>query len=208
MDLKISEKLQAFLEGVPDDSALGNEPYHVEDEHAKKQETLLDTVLGISLNKTWLGITRQCSDAEKLVILRDELAEGADLRMLKISKQLINSKHKAYKALSKAASRVRSHWQSSTTPWVKSGVRILKKSNYHTFNEEHAKRIGEFEQARADFCAAWTDVVEDAKSRLGTMFEASLYPASLPLETFTFGLEWPSLIGDAAMEAMDPSQYA
>lgn len=206
--MDINGKFKAFLGGV---MPFGQAPVKTDTPQKVvevEQPVLLDTVLGTSLNMTWLGVSRQCSDAEKLVIIKDKTVAGTDLKMLKISKSLIDTKHKAYKALSKARSRVRGHWSASTMPWVRPGIRVLKKSNYCTFQEEFAKRIAAFEQARADFCAAWDDVVEDAKSRLGELFEPNLYPASLPLDTFQFALEYPSLIGDSSIEALDPAQFA
>lgn len=177
------------------------------------QETpgsLLDTVLGVSLERTWFGVTRSADDAEKIKMLKPELVSGDDavnLKMVRLVKKIIDTDHPRYKALAKAYSRLRSHWVDSTTPWVEKGKRVLKKSNQLTFQAGYDDLHAQFLETRALFCDYWPEIIEASRQKLRGVFDPSHYPAELPPKTFSVALFYPSLAADENLKALDPATY-
>lgn len=172
-----------------------------------KEETL-NTVLGVSLSRTSLGVTHQLSGNEKLELLQNDVIDSGASTLVSVSRHLIPPKHPDWRQLTKACSRVRRTWVENALPWVKPGIRILKKSNYEKFLSEYQDAYDAFLPVRKMFCEeAWPTIVADAKKRWGSRFNPSLYPTELPLSTFDFALDYPSLDANDSLEALDPAAY-
>jgi hypothetical protein len=70
----------------------------------------------------------------------------------------------------------RLHYQ-YTKPWCDEGVRILPNALHEKFASEFRKLKREFDAAADDFCANYPHFVEERKTALNGMFDASDYPA-------------------------------
>lgn len=171
-------------------------------------EEILDTILGTELERTWLGVTRTASDAERHTFLSEDLHGSPASSLLGVSYKIINTRHPGYRSLTRAASQVRTCWVHHTLPWVKRGVRVLRKVNYDSFHEALGKLLETFAKQAAVFCTeVWPALVEDAKSKWGSYFNPSLYPATLPEGTFSFSLGYPDLEESSALASLDPAKY-
>lgn len=77
-----------------------------------------------------------------------------------------------------------------TLPWSDNGDRILSTTGYETYmNQMRTARI-KFESAVKGFIGGMSEYVDEAKSRLGTMFNAEDYPTSDEINNkFSFDVE-------------------
>lgn len=172
-------------------------------------EEILDTILGTELERTWLGVTRTASDTERHSFLSEDLHGSPAASFLGVSYKIINTKHPGYRSLTKSASQVRTCWVHHTLPWVKRGIRILRKANYDLFHDHLNKLLEDFNKHAAIFCTeVWPHLVEDAKTKWGSYFNPSLYPVTLPEGTFSFSLGYPDLEESSALASLDPAKYA
>lgn len=75
-----------------------------------------------------------------------------------------------------AISGLRQFHAQQTLPWSDKGQRILPAEVYFPYMEEMSKLKSDFDRAAAMFVSNYEAYVEEAKDRLGTMFEPGDYP--------------------------------
>jgi hypothetical protein len=80
------------------------------------------------------------------------------------------------KAIGTAISRARAAHYENTLPWLDNGQRILPSANYFPYINEQRARKEEFEKALDELCADWDKYVEEARQRLGQLFNDRDYP--------------------------------
>lgn len=104
----------------------------------------------------------------------------------KYTKQLISKEHLA--ELQAVASEIRGYHNSRTLAWSDKGQRILPSELFMDYRQAisdlRAKHIG----ARAAFIQKYPQLVQDARVRLGTMYDPADYPAPETL-VLAFGID-------------------
>lgn len=85
------------------------------------------------------------------------------------------------------ATAARSYHYDMTLPWAEDGGRLLPATLYMDYAKNMASMKNQFDQAVSDFLAGYAEHVEDAKTRLGTMFNEKDYPADVK-DKFKFGV--------------------
>lgn len=80
------------------------------------------------------------------------------------------------KNIQKIAGEARTFHYANTLPWGDSGERILPAKNLFTYTQEMAKLKLEFERELREFAKIYPSLIENAKSRLNSMFNESEYP--------------------------------
>lgn len=87
------------------------------------------------------------------------------------------------------ANLARKEHYARTLPWLDAGPRILSAAGYLEFGKVMRELRGKFDAAAAEFIDGYDDFREDARARLGGMFEPSDYPdASAIARRFAFDL--------------------
>ena len=82
----------------------------------------------------------------------------------------------AIKAVSSAANEARIFHYAQTLPWKDDGARILPAANYLQYSEGMRQKKAAFLAAVQKFVASYPDLIEEAKTRLAGLFNASEYP--------------------------------
>jgi hypothetical protein len=82
----------------------------------------------------------------------------------------------AIKAVSSAANEARIFHYAQTLPWKDDGARILPAANYLQYSEGMRAKKATFQAAVQKFIASYPDLIEEAKTRLAGLFNASEYP--------------------------------
>jgi len=75
-------------------------------------------------------------------------------------------------------SAVRRYFYEQTLPWFSDGSRIISAKNHLKFSTEMRKMKSEFETRVNDFIAAYPRLQNEAKARLGDLYNAAEYPAA------------------------------
>jgi hypothetical protein len=111
--------------------------------------------------------------------ISDETAERhkADARDSgRYTKQLVSKKALHHVGSHISAAR-RAH-RLLTLPWDDLGTRILSNRGYIQYTEQMQLRRHAVEAAAHEFCANYEQYVNEAKTRLGSMFDATDYPSA------------------------------
>jgi hypothetical protein len=84
------------------------------------------------------------------------------------------------------AGQARKYYYEQTLPWMSDGTRIVSSKNYLKFQEGMRKIRADFETAVKEFEEAYPRLRLEAQSKLGNLFDASEYPATI---SERFGIE-------------------
>jgi Protein of unknown function (DUF3150) len=82
----------------------------------------------------------------------------------------------ALKAINKVSNSARNFHYANTLPWNDSGARILPSENFFNYTSEMLKFKSEFDELVREFVANYPSLVEDARTRLNTLFSEADYP--------------------------------
>ena len=82
----------------------------------------------------------------------------------------------ALKAIQKIAGSARTFHYFNTLPWGDNGDRILPSANYFNYITEMGKFKSQFEGLVEEFITQYPALIEDARTRLNTMFNNNDYP--------------------------------
>lgn len=93
--------------------------------------------------------------------------------------------------IASAAQHARNLHLQNGLPWKDDGTRLLPVTNFFEYTDVLRKARTTFEQAVKAFVDAYPDLVEQAKAKLGTMFDATDYPAPDEIATrFKFSTDF------------------
>jgi hypothetical protein len=86
------------------------------------------------------------------------------------------------KKVNKIVGNVRTYHYANTLPWDDTGNRLQTAANYPHYTETMREFHGQFTGAVAEFLTVYPDEIENAKRRLGRMFNPSDYPNICEIE--------------------------
>lgn len=86
------------------------------------------------------------------------------------------------KKLQKIANEARTLHYTNTLPWNDNGQRILTTANYFEYTRKVQDLKVKFNDATRSFCAAYPDLVNDARARLNGLFNSEDYPPIAKVE--------------------------
>jgi hypothetical protein len=167
-------------------------------------EQLRNTTTGIRLSWHWLGTRKTLADNQHAIIAN---AFDADPRRIRATKQLIDSKHEKLRALTKLKNEATSYVRDNSLPFPEPGLRLIKRDELPHIQsqlENFRSRLWEHVAQANDY---YGDMVEQARTRLGDLFNHTDYPSSLTNE---FGMEWdfPSVEPPPYLATLSPAIYA
>lgn len=152
---------------------------------------------------TWFG-TRKTLTNEQIREAAEQF--DANANALSASKRLLNTKHKAYKAVNGIKSECRNYWRHVTLPWPEPGIRLLRRSSLTEFQEKLAGFRAQLEQCVAELNANYAELKVAAEGQLGSLFDPNDYPPSLSGQ---FALDWdfPSVEPPPYLATLNPELY-
>ena len=164
---------------------------------------LRTTMAAVRVSFTWLGV-RKTLTAEQ----RAEAAEpfGANAQFLSAGKKLTDTSHPAYKAVTAVRGKVQAFWKSLSLPYPEPGIRLIRQNRIDDF----AAKMREFQEELAEAVQAldrrYSELKATARQRLGSLFNATDYPASLA-EMFAIEFDFPSVEAPSYLEQLNPTLY-
>lgn len=102
------------------------------------------------------------------------------------NKRLIDKVHLA--TVDTLAGQIRKFHYSRTLPWSDKGQRLLPSKLFMDYRQDIASYKTQFEKATQDFLTKYPQLVQDARQRLGTMYQPADYPSVDELKG-AFGIE-------------------
>ena len=172
--------------------------------HADPAERLRTTTAAVRVSLRWLGCRKALSAAQKATAA--DVFDASD-RFLTAGKKLLDTKHPAFRAVTNVRGRILGLWKGMTLPFPDPGVRLIRQNQIDLFHSEMTALRAELETAVATLDERWAELKGAARERLGRLFDAGDYPASL---RGLFAVEWdyPSVETPSYLAELNPALYA
>jgi len=149
---------------------------------------------------------RQSREAEDVVMVHFNTGKKAG----KFMKALIDPTDSVYRSISVIESRARAYFYENTTPWgSQNATRLLVASKYIDFITRMSELRSEFEDAVEEFSKAYKGLIDEAKIRLGSLFDEHDYLSEAGLkERFSFDVELTPVASAKLSDCHLLSEYA
>ncbi len=165
--------------------------------------TLRRSTAAVRVSFTWFGTRKAVSTSQ-----RDQMAAefDADGQFLSAGKKLLNTKHPAFKALTSIKTETRAFWISNTLPFPEDGIRLLKQSAIDDFEANMRAARDDLAIAVVTLGNHYREIREEARQRLGSLFDPSDYPATLE-GLFAVTWDYPSVEPPDYLMELKPALY-
>ena len=151
----------------------------------------------------WWGVHRALTAQQK-----EEMGAvaSADARLLTAGKKLIDSRHEAVRRLAAVRTRLGAYWRGLTLPYTEPGTRLIRQSDIEDFVHAMEGLRAELAEAETGLNDAYDEVKDDARRRLGRLFDPGDYPLDV---RGLFGVEWdfPSVEPPSYLMRIAPEVY-
>lgn len=138
-----------------------------------------------------------------------EVAEhfAAQESSLSGSRQVINRKHPLVRPVYRALKMAKEMVHAYTIDYPEKGVRLVKLDRVEWLREQINEIRGQLDDALVDLDSGWQAVKDDAKERLGDLYNDGDYP---PTPSLGFGIElsFPAIQPDDRLARLHPELYA
>lgn len=130
----------------------------------------------------------------------------ADGTYLSATKKLINTKHVAFKACTKIISQARGHWRTMTVPFPVDGIRLIRKDLVESFDQKLTQFRDELEDAAEQLQDVYADLREEARTRLGELFNPADYPSDIG-DAFRLDWDYPNVEPPDHLRTLNPRLF-
>jgi len=148
----------------------------------------------VRLKIRWLGVRKTLSQDQT------RQAAGtfdADIKSVSASKKLFDTSHPAFRAATAVKTQAVEYWKTLTLPYIEPGVRLLRRSDVGMFDVHMTSVRSELNDAVRELERHYDELVDQARERLGNLFDPSDYAADLD-DLFAIAWDYPS---------SDPPEY-
>jgi len=155
------------------------------------------------VNIQWFGTRKSLTREQK-----SEAADtfGAESTFFSAGKKLIDTSHPAFKAVTSIKGRIVGLWKAETLPFPEPGVRLIRQDRIDSFNTRMQELREELEEAVWQLDNHFAELKSAARERLGRLFNAADYPASLR-SMFAVTWDFPSVEPPSYLQALNPELY-
>jgi hypothetical protein len=161
------------------------------------------TAAAVRVHVTWWGVHKALRGPQKEEV---GLAYDADSRLVTAGKKLVDTRHEAFRRLTAVRTRLGNYWRGASLPYTEPGVRLIRQSDIEAFVHALEGFRDELADAEADLNAVYGQVKEDARQRLGRLYDRADYP---PEVRGLFAVEWdfPAVEPPAYLMRLNPELY-
>ena len=151
----------------------------------------------------WPGTRKSLSESQRSLAAE---AFAADQKSVSAAKKLLDTSHPAFKAVTTVKTAAVNYWRDSTLPFVEPGMRLIRRQQITEFNERMTEYREQLAIAVSELEQHFDELVQQARQRLGDLFNASDYPADL---ADAFAIEWdfPSVSTPEYLRSVSPELY-
>lgn len=152
---------------------------------------------------TWFGSRKSLTPEQKTQAADTFDAEG---EFLSARKKLLDSSHPAMKAVTAVRGQVLNYWRRISLPYPEPGIRLIRQEDIGGFNLQLTTLKGELSEAVEQLEAHYGELRAAARERLGRLFNAGDYPATLR-GMFDVSWDFPSVEPPDYLRRLSPSLY-
>jgi hypothetical protein len=157
----------------------------------------------VRLSFTWLGVRKTLTSQQK-----SEAAEtfGAAADVLSAGKKLLDTSHPAFKAVTAVRGHVVAFVRRITLPYPEPGIRLIRQDDVQAFQVSLESQRRELQETVEELGRHYQYLVNAARERLGRLFNANDYPASLD-GMFDMVWDYPSVEPPHYLRELSPELY-
>lgn len=171
--------------------------------HTQHEERIRESTAAVRLSFTWMGIRRTLTPQQKALAADSFGAEGG---YLSAGKKLLDVKHPKFKALTAIRGEAIARWKSDSLPWPEPGIRLIRRDGIEDFDNRMRTMAERLEEAVQELDAHYDELRSAARDRLGSLFNASDYPATLS-GGFSMAWDFPSVDPPGYLRQVNPELY-
>ena len=166
-------------------------------------QRLRRTAAAVRVRLRWWGVHRALSQSQK-----EEMGAvaSADARLLTAGKKLIDSRHEAVRQLTSVRTRLTHFWRGLTLPYTEPGIRLIRQADIESFTHAMEGYREELVEAEAGLAAAYGEIKDDARRRLGRLFDPGDYPQEVR-GLFGVDYDFPSVEPPSYLLRIAPDVY-
>ncbi len=170
---------------------------------APPAQRLRRTAAAARVHFTWWGVHKTLTAPQRQEV---GLAYDADSRLLTAGKRLLDVRHPRFRALTALKGRVTQFWKGLSLPYVEPGVRLLRHSDVGAFDETMQGFRSDLRAAEAELAEEFPRLLDDARSRLGRLFDPADYPEEVR-GLFDVAWDFPSVEPPPYLMRLHPEVY-
>lgn len=166
-------------------------------------ERLRATTAAVRVMFTWLGVRKTLSAEQK-----SQAAEsfGAERTYLSAGKKLLDTSHPSFKAVTSVRTQILAYWRNVSLPFPEPGIRLIRQDTVEAFSQQLTTFRQELEETVRQLESRYDDLKSDARRRLGSLYNASDYPATLR-GWFDVSWDFPSVEPPNYLQQLAPQVY-
>lgn len=157
----------------------------------------------VRLHIRWPGTRKSLSRDQK------QQAAGAfdaDSRTLSAAKRLFDTSHPSFRAVSAIKTKAGALWKGMTLPYIEPGIRLLRRGDVSEFDDRMIVIRAELVDAVEELDRCFAELVAQARTQLGHLFDAADYPVSVA-DQFAVSWDFPSVTPPAYLRTVNPELY-
>jgi hypothetical protein len=144
-------------------------------------------------------------------LTRDQVAQaavpfGADAHYLAATKRIVDTHYPAYLSVTKTISQARTWWRTMSVDFPIDGIRLIRKSLIDTFEQQMRRFRTDLNTHLNALEAFYPALRSEAEERLGSLFNADDYPATIR-ECFQIRWDYPSVDPPDYLKQLNPELY-
>lgn len=152
---------------------------------------------------TWFGTRKSLSTLQKAQAAD---AFGATGDFISAGKKLIDTRHEAFRAVTAVRGRTIAFWHSLSLPFPEPGIRLIRQTDVALLHDRMTLFAADLDEAVAKLDEQYDDLQRAARQRLGRLYNAGDYPASLQ-GLFALSCDFPSVEPPAYLRQLSPELY-
>jgi hypothetical protein len=166
-------------------------------------ERLRATTAAVRVMFTWLGVRKTLSAEQK-----SQAAEsfGAERTYLSAGKKLLDTSHPSFKAVTSVRTQILAYWRNVSLPFPEPGIRLIRQDMIEAFSQQLTTFRQELEESVRQLESRYDDLKSAARRRLGSLYNASDYPATLR-GWFDVSWDFPSVDPPLYLRQVSPELY-
>ena len=166
-------------------------------------EQLQSATTAIRLHIRWPGVRKTLSQNQR------QLAAGAfsaDAKVLSAGKKLFDTTHPVFRTVSAVKSKAVACWRGQTLPYVEPGIRLVRRNTVFTLESQLRETQIELRETVMDLDRCWGELVDQARKRLGDLFDVTDYSPSIADE-FEITWDYPATTPPDYLRSVAPEIY-
>lgn len=161
------------------------------------------TTTAVRLGFNWMGVRKSLTPGQKAQAAGSFGAEG---KYISAGKKLVDTTHPSFKAVTKIKGEATKFWKDHSLPYPEPGLRLIRQSDVADFGRRINRYKDELSLAVAELEDRYDELRSAAANRLGELFNAGDYPATL-IGAFGIDCDFPNVEPPEYLRRLSPELY-